>query len=97
MGRVWHHEMSVHPPSVWVGMTHSPVGAASTILPPSCWSIPLGIRPLPSSFLRTPPKTPAIAHTRGSTAGSGLFKSTAGVLIIHIKHALLANHPLKLS
>lgn len=60
-------------------------------------NFPLDINPPLSSFLRPPPKTAAIAHTCSSKAGSGLFKSTAGILIIHIKRALLANDSLKLS
>lgn len=60
-------------------------------------NFPLETSPPLSSFLGPPPKTPAITHTRSSKAGSELFKSTAGILIIHVKHALLANDSLKLS
>lgn len=60
-------------------------------------NFPLETSPPPSAFLRPPPKTAAIAHSRSSKAGSELFKSTAGILIIHVKHALLANDSQKLS
>lgn len=71
--------------------------ASSLLLPEAASSPEFSTGYQPSSFLRPPPKTAAIAQPCSSKAGSELFKSTAGILIIHVKHALLANDSLKLS